>query len=66
MPVAVKVTVVPAHTLLADALRETVGARLLFTVNVIPVEVAAVPLKQPGNVPPAVWIALMTSPFAGL
>ena len=66
MPVAVKVTLLPLQTFVDEALMLTLGLRLLFTVNVVPEDVAVVALKQPGKVPPAVCSAVTTSPFAGV
>ena len=66
MPVAVKVTVVPEHTLVAEEVMFTLGVKVPLTFIVIPVEVADAPDKQVGNVPPAVWIALITSPLVGM
>ena len=66
VPVTVKVTVVPEQTLVALELMLTLGIRLFVTVNVMSVEVAEVLEIQVGNVPPAVWIALITSPLVGM
>ena len=66
VPVAVKVTVVPEHTLVALELMLTLGVRLVVTVNEMPVEVAEVLEIQVGNVPPAVCLAVITSPLVGM
>ena len=66
VPVAVKVTVVPEHTLIAEEAMLTLGVNVPLTIIVIPVEVAEVPDKQVGNVPPAVCLAVITSPFVGM
>jgi hypothetical protein len=66
VPVAVKVTVEPLQTLAELAVMVTVGLELLFTVKVIPDEVAVVPLKQVGKVPPTVRTALILSPLVGV
>ena len=66
MPVAVKLTVAPEHTLVAEEEMLTLRVKLPLTFIVMPVEVAEVPDKQVGNVPPAVWTARITSPFVGI
>ena len=66
VPVAVNETVAPLQTLVEVDVMVTLGLRLLFTVRAIPDEVAIVPLKQVGNVPPAVRMAVMLSPLVGV
>ena len=66
MPVAVKVTIVPEHTLVKEDEILTLGVKLPLTFIVIPLEVDEVPDKQVGNVPPAVCLAVITSPLAGI
>ena len=66
VPVAVKITVVPEHTLLAEDVMLTLGVNVPLTFIVMPVEVAIVLEIHVGNVPPAVWIALMISPLVGM
>jgi hypothetical protein len=66
VPVTVKITVVPEHTLVEEELIATLGETLLLTVKVMPDEVADVELKQDGKLPPDVWTALTTSPFVGM
>ncbi len=66
MPVAVKVTVVPEQTLIAEDVMLTLGVRLVVTVNEMPVEVAEELEIQVGNVPPAVCLAVITSPLVGM
>ena len=66
VPVAVKVTVVPEQTFVAEDVMLTLGVKVPLTFIVIPVEVADAPDKQVGNVPPAVWIALIISPLVGM
>jgi hypothetical protein len=46
MPVAVKMTDVPAHTGFADAATETLTGRIGFTVMVTAPEVAGFPVAQ--------------------
>ena len=65
MPVAVKETVVPEQTLVALELILTLGANVPLTFIVMPVEVAEVLDIHVGNVPPAVCLAVITSPFVG-
>jgi hypothetical protein len=65
VPVAVKVTLVPAQTVEAEDAIETEAVWLGLTVIVIPVEVAVVFVKQADTVPPAVNAALTVWPFVG-
>ena len=66
VPVAVKITVVPEHTLVALELIFMLGVKVPLTFIVMPVEVAEVLDIHVGNVPPAVCLAVMTSPFVGM
>ena len=66
MPVAVKITVVPEHTLVAEDVILTLGVNVPLTFIVIPVEVADVLDRQVGSVPPAVCLAIITSPLVGM
>ena len=61
-----KVTDVPAQTVVADDTMVTDAVRLELTVKVIPVEVAVVFVKQVGNVPPAVNTAETVWPLVGV
>jgi hypothetical protein len=65
VPVAVKVTLVPAQTVVAEDAIETEAVWLGFMVKVVPVEVAVVFVKQADTVPPAVNTALTVWPFVG-
>jgi hypothetical protein len=64
--VAVKTTVVPAQTVVAEDAIETLAVRLELTVKVMPVEVAVVLVKQVGKVPPAVNTAATVCPLDGV
>jgi hypothetical protein len=64
--VAVKTTVVPVQTVVAEAAMETDAVRLELTVKVMPVEVAVVLARQVGNVPPAVSTAATVCPLDGV
>jgi hypothetical protein len=64
--VAVKVTPVPEHKEVADEAMETEAVWMGFTVKLMLVEVDGLPIKQLGNVPPAVITAFTTSPFVGM
>ncbi len=66
VPVAVKVTVVPEHTLVAEEVMFTLGVNVPLTFIVMPVEVAEVLEIHVGNVPPAVCLAVITSPLVGM
>ena len=66
VPVAVKVTVVPEHTLVAEDVMLTLGVNVPLTFIVMPAEVAKVLDIQVGNVPPAVCLAMIISPFVGI
>ena len=66
VPVAVKVTVVPEHTLVALEVMLTLGVNVPLTFIVMPVDVVEVLEIQVGNVPPAVCLAVITSPFVGM
>ncbi len=61
-----KVTDVPAQTVVAEETIETDAVRLELTVKVMPVEVAVVLVKQVGNVPPAVSTAVTVCPLDGM
>jgi hypothetical protein len=65
VPVAVKVTLVPAQTVAAEDAIETEAVWVGLTVNVVPVEVAVVFVRQADTVPPAVNTALTVWPFVG-
>jgi hypothetical protein len=66
MPVAVNVTPVPEHTEVAEDAMETEAVWIGFTVRLILVEVAGVPVKHNGKVPPAVKTTFTASPFVGM
>ncbi len=66
VPVAVKVTVVPEHTFVAEDVMLTLGVNVPLTFIVMPAEVAEVLEIHVGNVPPAVCLAVITSPFVGI
>ena len=59
-------TVVPEQTLVDEDAMLTLGVNVPLTFIVMPEEVAEVLEIQVGNVPPAAWIALITSPFVGI
>ena len=61
-----KVTDVPAQTVVKEDAMETDAVRLELTVKVMPVEVAVVFVKQVGNVPPAVSTAVTVCPLDGV
>ncbi len=61
-----KVTDVPAQTVVKEDAMETDAVRLELTVKVIPVEVAVVFVKQVGNVPPTVSTAVTVCPLDGM
>jgi hypothetical protein len=54
----VKVTAVPAHTVVAEAEILTLAVKLLLMVIPTALEVAGLPVIQPVPVPPAVIITL--------
>ncbi len=60
-----KVTFIPAQTVVAEDAMETDAVWVGFTVNVVPVEVAVVLVKQVGNVPPAVRTDVTVWPLVG-
>ena len=64
--VAVKVTPVPEQIGLADGDTETVAVKEGFTVRLIPVDVAGLPVKHKGNVPPEFNTAFTASPLLGV
>ena len=66
VPVTVKVTVVPEQTLIAEDVMLTLGVNVPLTFMVMLMEVAEVLEIHVGKVPPAVWIAVITSPFVGM
>ena len=63
--VAVKVTLLPAQTLVVGVEITTEVESVGLTVMAILDEVAVVAAIQVGNVPPAVCLALITSPLVG-
>jgi hypothetical protein len=63
--VAVKVTPVPEHIVVAEDVIDTLDSEVPVTVNVIPVDVAEVFDKQTGKVPPVTRTAFITSPLDG-
>ena len=64
-PVAVKVTPVPEQTEVADDAMDTEAVWIGLTVRLMLVDVAGLPVRHNGNVPPAVNTAFTASPLVG-
>ena len=66
IPEAVNVTFPPEQTEVVFEVMATVGVKFPITVNPIEFELAVVAERHVGTVPPAVTLAVMASPLAGI